>query len=199
MLNTTGVFKLISIGSKGTTKNGQSYVVVNAVNFFDQSTVEERENGAKDRFYSLKAFGSTADFIIKNFKPEAGTRRAMVTGTLELQDYTTQMEVSKIVKVDGKKVRVKFNVDVDKVKAGVVINDIRLLDKPNMKADDEVEAEVVDDEDDVVEAEVVDDDNDAPAGEHTNVVAEEKKKGKRKKKALPKTLPADDEDDSSIE
>lgn len=192
MLNVSGVFKLIGINAKGTAKNGQKYVTCSAVSFFDQKSQEDRENGEKDRFYTLSAFGSTAEFIIKNFKPEAGARRAFIVGDLELKDYTTQQKVSKILKVGGQKVKASFDIDVDKVYASIRIADIRFLDKPNAKASDEIECEVVDGEDDIVECEVCDDTTEEPAGEHKNVTKSSKSKKKDDKK-LPDTLPEDDE------
>ena len=172
MLNLSGVFKLISVKASGVTKTTkEKYVSLLAVDFFNQPTEEEREAGVKCQYYMLKAFGSTADFILRNFSESNGTRRAFVSGDVQLDTYKTTQKVTKTLVFDGKKGNATFDVEVERTSVAIRINDIRFLDKPNAKADT-TEFVPVESGEEVYNFTVVDDNATAPAGEHTNVTAD---------------------------
>lgn len=202
-----GVFKLIKINTKGIGKNGQRYLTATAVNFFDQVSKEDRENGIKDTFYSLSFFGNKAEFVEKNFKSEDGARRVYLSGELQLRNYMGKQEVTKYLKIEGKKVKATFSVEVEKTSAHVIVDNIRFLDKPNDRAvevveenndDDEIVAEVCDDEDilDETAGEDIEETSNEPVGEHKSI---SKSKSKTKSKANVESKPAPEEDDEEIE
>lgn len=167
MLNITGVFKLISVKNNGVTKNGRKYAHILAVDFFDQPTQEERDNGAKCQFYMIKAFGEKAEFLLKNFNDSNGTRRAFISGSIELGSYTSKQKVTQRIRYNGVEGNCTFDVDVVKTSVDIIVSDVRFLDKPNAKVstadfkpDNTAEA--------VVDFEPVGESK--PAGEHANVV-----------------------------
>ena len=168
MLNTTGVFKLISVKANGTAKNGRKYVHILAVDFFNQPTEEERNQGVKCQFFMLKAFGDKAEFLLKNFNDANGTRRAFIAGDIQLDTYTSKQKVSKTISFNGQKGKCTFDIDVAKKSVGIIVNDIRFLDKPNAKANT-TEFTPATDEEEVVEFQV-EAEQKGPAGEHTNLV-----------------------------
>lgn len=170
MLNLSGVFKLISVKANGTAKNGRKYVNVLAVDFFNQPTEEERNAGVKCQFFMLKAFGDTANFILRNFNDSNGTRRAFVSGEIQLDTYKTTQPVKKTITHKGQKGTVEFDVEVDRTSVGVIVNDIRFLDKPNAKASS-IEFKVDNEEEDIVKFTVTDDsETNKPVGEHKNII-----------------------------
>ena len=167
MLNTTGVFKLISVKANGVSKNGRKYAHILAVEFFDQPTQEERDNGAKCQFYMIKAFGEKAEFLLKNFNDSNGTRRAFISGSIELGSYTSKQKVTQRIRYNGVEGNCTFDVDVVKTSVGIIVNDVRFLDKPNAKISTadfkpNTSGEAVIDFEPVGESK--------PAGEHNNVV-----------------------------
>ena len=129
-MQTNGVFKLIEIKRTGETagKNKTKYIHVLAVDFFNQK--KEGEEGKAD-FFIIKAFGATADFIERNM---SGSRRAFITGDLEIGHYTDKMHVEKKLTFAGPSGKAKFDVDIEKTSISIVARDVRFLDKPNEKA-----------------------------------------------------------------
>lgn len=129
-MQTNGVFKLIEIKRTGETtgKNKTKYIHVLAVDFFNQK--KEGEEGKAD-FFMIKAFGATADFIERNM---SGSRRAFITGDLEIGHYTDKMPVEKKLTFAGQSGKAKFEVDVEKTSISIVARDVRFLDKPNETA-----------------------------------------------------------------
>lgn len=129
-MQTNGIFKLIEIKRAGETagKNKTKYIHVLAVDFFNQK--KEGEEGKAD-FFIIKAFGATADFIERNM---SGSRRAFITGDLEIGHYTDKMPVEKKLTFAGQSGKAKFEVDVEKTSISIVARDVRFLDKPNETA-----------------------------------------------------------------
>ena len=126
-MQTNGVFKLIEIKRAGETagKNKAKYIHVLAVDFFNQK--KEGEEGKAD-FFIIKAFGATADFIERNM---SGSRRAYVSGDLEIGHYMEKMDVEKKLTFAGQSGKAKFEINVEKTSISIVARDVRFLDKPN--------------------------------------------------------------------
>ena len=129
-MQTNGVFKLIEIKRTGETagKSKTKYIHVLAVDFFNQK--KEGEEGKAD-FFIIKAFGATADFIERNM---SGSRRAYISGDLEIGHYTDKMSVEKKLTFAGQSGKAKFEVDVEKTSISIIARDVRFLDKPNETA-----------------------------------------------------------------
>lgn len=129
-MQTNGIFKLIEIKRTGETagKNKTKYIHVLAVDFFNQK--KEGEEGKAD-FFLVKAFGATADFIERNM---SGSRRAFITGDLEIGHYMEKMAVEKKLTFAGQSGKAKFEVDVEKTSISIIARDVRFLDKPNETA-----------------------------------------------------------------
>lgn len=146
-MNTTGIFRLHEIKREGVTRESNTpYVHVTAFDFYAQ----EDKNEA---FIMIHAFGSTAEYIKRNLTK---SRRAFVVGDLDLHRYIEEVPVTKIIKVDGKKVKVTFNVDQERSNLCIVANQVRFLDA---RENDEIEGETLEADDDGIEvAEVIDDD-----------------------------------------
>lgn len=127
-MQTNGIFKLIEIKRAGETagKNKTKYIHVLAVDFFNQ-----KKEGEKADFFIIKAFGATADFIERNM---SGSRRAFITGDLEIGHYIEKMPVEKKLTFAGQYGKAKFDVDVEKTNISIVARDVRFLDKPNETA-----------------------------------------------------------------
>lgn len=155
---TTGVYKIIEVKRTGTTKDGRKYVHCLAVDFFNQG---DKETGKKGQFVTLKAFGSTAEFIERNVN---SIRRAYISGELSVDTYMDKMEVTKTITFNGTKGKVKFNVDVPKTSLSLDVQNIRFLDKPNEKSD---EIAMIADDSDEATFIVEDEETDAPRGSYS--------------------------------
>ena len=129
-MQTNGIFKLIEIKRAGETagKNKTKHIHVLAVDFFNQK--KEGEEGKAD-FFIIKAFGATADFIERNM---SGSRRAYISGDLEIGHYMEKMAVEKKLTFAGQSGKAKFDVDVEKTSSSIVARDVRFLEKPNETA-----------------------------------------------------------------
>lgn len=130
----SGVFKLLEVTRSGETKHEETFVHCSAISY-DKS----------EQFIMIKAFGTDADFIIRNLN---GVRRAFVTGELVMSEYEETVDIIKTVAIDGKKRKIKFPIVETKTGLSLHVNSIQFLDK---KKDDEYE-DVTDecDDDDII-------------------------------------------------
>lgn len=142
MMQLSGIFKLLKISRQGKDKNGNSYVHVSALSYSDE------------QFIMVKAFGSNADFIIRNLN---GARRAYVAGTLvtAMYEQTTVGEMTLKLK-SGQEVVKRGDVKVEALGLSLNVSNIQFLDK---KSDNSADAEIDDDEielsdEDLMDAEV---------------------------------------------
>lgn len=158
-MNTTGIFRLHEIKREGVTRESNiPYVHVTAFDFYAQ----EDKNEA---FIMIHAFGSTAEYIKRNLTK---SRRAFIVGNLDLHRYIEEVPVTKIIKVDGKKVKVTFNVDQERSNLCIVANQVRFLDT---REDEEVEGETLEADDDGIEvAEVIEDGEDTDTSGETMTI-----------------------------
>lgn len=135
-LQTTDLFKVLTIDKEGETKTGDTYVQCSALLFADDS----------EQYVRLVAFGHNAEYILDNHDGEH-MRRAMVTGAMEI-------DMRKVV-VTKKVKGVTKQVYSHELTLNLIATSIRFIDKKNGIDEDIVDEDGV--EEDSVEDEEVED------------------------------------------
>lgn len=122
------IVKILKINREGVSDNGVAYVHCSAISY-----------DKNEQFIMVRAFGSNADYILRNFNDSP--RRAMVTGNLTIDAYEEDTDIIKTVSFKGEKKKIKFTVVQEKISIGVNVLTLQFLDK---KRDDD--AEIVDED-----------------------------------------------------